>query len=106
MQDYSRAEGPLRLTFNPPDKITAAAITAAAGADDVIKALGLKIDYAGTRKQEVAAPAPAPATPNAAAAAPKKGGKETTKDEDDDDDSKDARRNSGIASAGRDAVSL
>ena len=93
MQDYAAPKGPLRLTFNPPDKITAAAIAAAAGADDVIKALGLKIDYAGTRKQEVAAPAPAGPAPDAGA--PKKGaGKGVTKDEEeeDDDDSKTVKK--------------
>lgn len=85
MEDYKSPKGPLRITLSPPDKVTAAAITNAKGADDVIKALGIKVDYAGTRKMT-----PAPAT----AAGGDKGGvgdaakdaaKGTTKDEDDDD---------------------
>jgi len=73
MEDYATPKGTLRLTFNPPGKITAATITGASGADDVIKGLGLTVDYAGTRKQEVAAApaAPAPGATPAPGAAPK-----------------------------------
>jgi hypothetical protein len=85
MEDYQAPKGPLRITLSPPDKVTAAAITNAKGADDVIKALGIKVDYAGTRKMAPAAPAPAAASDkggvgNAAKDAAK------GKDEDDDDD--------------------
>ena len=63
MADYKSPKGPLRITLSPPDKVTAATVTSAKGADDVIKALGIKVDYAGTRK--MAGAAPAPATPPA-----------------------------------------
>lgn len=87
MEDYKAPKGPLRITLSPPDKVTAAAITNAKGADDVIKALGIKVDYAGTRRM----------TPATAAAGDKsgvgdaakdaaKGTKSATRDEDDDDD--------------------
>jgi hypothetical protein len=91
MEDYKAPKGPLRITLSPPDKVTAAAVTNAKGADDVIKALGIKVDYAGTRKMTPAAAAPTPA-PAAGADkggvgnAAKDAGKGTTKDEDDDDD--------------------
>ncbi|MGH7093981.1 MAG: hypothetical protein ACREFB_10650 [Stellaceae bacterium] len=51
IEDYKSPKGPLRLTFNPLPKTTVETITKAKGADEVIKALGLTVDYAGTRKQ-------------------------------------------------------
>jgi hypothetical protein len=57
MEDYKSPKGPLRVTLSPPGKVIAAAITSAKGADDVINVLGLKVDYAGTRKMAPAAPA-------------------------------------------------
>ena len=36
------------MTLNPPDKISATALSSAAGADDVVKALGLDVSYSGT----------------------------------------------------------
>jgi len=81
MEDYKAPKGPLRITLSPPDKVTAAAMTGAKGADDVIKALGIKVDYAGTRKMAPVAPA----------AAGDKGGvgnaaKDAAKGKDEDDD--------------------
>jgi hypothetical protein len=62
LEDFKAPKGPLTLTFNPPPKTSVETITSAKGADDVIRALGLTVAYAGTRKQEpMAAPAPAPA---------------------------------------------
>jgi len=55
LEDYKSPKGPLRLTFNPPPKTSVETITGAKGADEVIKALGLTVNYAGTRKQAAAA---------------------------------------------------
>jgi hypothetical protein len=95
MEDYKSPKGPLRVTLSPPDKVTAAAITNAKGADDVIKALGIKVDYPGTRKMT---PAPAPVAGGDkggvgdAAKDAAKAGKATTTDEDDDDATKDVTK--------------
>jgi hypothetical protein len=86
LEDYKSPKGPLRLTFSPADKTSVATITGAKGADDVIKALGLKVDYAGTRKMDVAAPAPAAPGGGGVGNAANPAGKPGTKDEDDDDD--------------------
>jgi hypothetical protein len=53
--DYKQPKGPLKITLNPPDKISAATIAAASTADEAIKALGLVVSYAGTK--------PGPAAP-------------------------------------------
>jgi hypothetical protein len=82
-EDYKSPKGPLRLTFSPADKTSVTTITSAKGADDVIKALGLKVDYAGTRKMDVAAPTAARGGVDNAA---KSTGKPATKDEEDDED--------------------
>jgi len=63
LDDYKQPKGPLRLTFNPPSKTSAAALSSAASADDVVKALGLVVSYAGTVPQK--APAPSAAAPAA-----------------------------------------
>jgi hypothetical protein len=55
LEDYEKPKGPLRLTFSPPEKTTAEAITNAKNPDEVIKALGLTVSYAGTRKQHAEA---------------------------------------------------
>ena len=64
LDDYKQPKGPLRLTFNPPSKISAATLSGASSADDVIKAVGLVVSYAGTVPQK--APAPSAAAPAAA----------------------------------------
>lgn len=87
MEDYKSPKGPLRITLSPPDKVTAATITNAKGADDVIKALGVKVDYAGTRKMAAAAPAPSTAGGDKGGVGNAAKGKGATKDEDDDDNS-------------------
>ena len=48
VDDYKKPKGPLKVTLNPPDKISATALSSAAGADDVIKALGMDVSYSGT----------------------------------------------------------
>ena len=57
VDDYKKPKGPLKVTLNPPDKISATALSSAAGADDVIKSLGLDVSYSGT------VPHPAPKKP-------------------------------------------
>lgn len=83
MEDYKAPKGPLRVTLSPPGKVTAAVVTNAKGPDDVIKALGIKVDYAGTRKMT---PAPAAGDKGGVGNAAQEAGKGATKDEDDDDD--------------------
>jgi hypothetical protein len=56
LDDYQQPKGPLRVTLNPPGKTSAAALAGMKTPDEVIKALGLVVSYAGTRPQ-------APATP-------------------------------------------
>jgi hypothetical protein len=63
--DYKQPKGPLRVTLNPPGKVSAAALSAASNPEDVIKALGIAVSYAGT----VAKPASASAPHSAAAPA-------------------------------------
>src|SRR5260221_4303079 len=41
VDDYKKPKGPLKVTLNPPDKISATALSSAAAADNVIKSLGL-----------------------------------------------------------------
>jgi hypothetical protein len=45
LDDYAHPKGPLRITLNPPSKISAAALSAATGSEEVIKALGLVVSY-------------------------------------------------------------
>jgi len=49
LDDYQKPKGPLRLTFNPTSKASAADLSNAKTADDMVKALGLEVSYAGTR---------------------------------------------------------
>src|SRR5205085_1861254 len=58
VDDYKQPKGPLRITFNPPGKISGAALQAAAGPEDVIKALGIAVSYAGTVAKPATAAAP------------------------------------------------
>jgi len=57
LDDYKQPKGPLRVTLNPPGKITSAALAGMTNPDDAIAALGLVVSYAGTRPQPPAAPA-------------------------------------------------
>ena len=54
VDDYKKPKGPLKLTFNPPDKVSASALSSAASADEVIKTLGLDVSYSGTVPHPVA----------------------------------------------------
>jgi len=62
IEDYKQPKGPLKITLNPPGKLSAAAISDAKDPEDAIKAMGLVVSYAGTRP----GPAAAPAAPGAA----------------------------------------
>ena len=59
LDDYKHPKGPLRVTFNPPGKISAAEIAGMTKPDEAITALGLAVSYAGTRPQAPAPPAAA-----------------------------------------------
>ncbi len=62
MEDYHEPKGPLRVSLDPPGKTSAAALSAMKTPDEAIKALGLKVSYAGTRPQAPATP-PSPEKP-------------------------------------------
>jgi hypothetical protein len=49
MEDYKHPKGPLKITLNPPGRLTAAAISNAKTPEAAIKAMGLVVSYAGTR---------------------------------------------------------
>lgn len=72
--DYAAPKGPLTVTLNPPAKLDFEALGKAAQASGVVKVLGLKVDYAGTRPWVApaapAAPTPAPAQTAQAPATP------------------------------------
>ncbi len=55
IEDYKQPKGPLKITLNPPGKLSAAAVSDAKDPEDAIKAMGLVVSYAGTR--------PGPAAP-------------------------------------------
>jgi hypothetical protein len=55
LDDYQQPKGPLRVTLNPPEKTSAAALSAMTTPDEAIKALGLVVSYAGTKPQGAAA---------------------------------------------------
>ena len=63
LDDYQQPKGPLRVTLNPPEKTSAAAISGMTTPDEAIKALGLVVSYAGTKPQA------APAKPDTKASA-------------------------------------
>ena len=48
LDDYKKPKGPLTVTLKPDKKFSGADLKNASGADDVIKALGLAVNYAGT----------------------------------------------------------
>src|SRR5258708_37924047 len=62
LDDYRQPKGPLRVTLNPPEKTSAAALSAMTTPDEAIKALGLVVSYAGTKPQAAVASAPASAS--------------------------------------------
>jgi hypothetical protein len=45
--DYKHPKGPLKITVNPPNKASAAALSHIKSADDAVKALGLVVTYGG-----------------------------------------------------------
>src|SRR5258708_15591704 len=49
LDDYQQPKGPLRVTLDPPEKTSAAAIAGMTTPDEAIKALGLVVSYAGTK---------------------------------------------------------
>ena len=49
IEDYQKPKGPLRITLNPPDKASAASLQNAKSADEIVKALGLTVNYPGKR---------------------------------------------------------
>src|SRR5260370_32056149 len=63
LDDYRQPKGPLRVTLNPPEKTSAAALSAMTTPDEAIKALGLVVSYAGTKPQAAAASAGTPSDP-------------------------------------------
>ncbi len=72
LDDYQQPKGPLRVTLNPPEKTSAAALSAMTTPDEAITALGLVVSYAGTKPQ---APAAKSDTTASASAPGKPGGK-------------------------------
>jgi hypothetical protein len=73
VEDYAKPKGPLKITLNPPDKVSSAQLSDAKSADDMVKLLGLQVSYAGARSSK----------PGATAAAAK-----DVPAKDDDDDKK------------------
>jgi hypothetical protein len=71
LDDYKQPKGSLRVTLNPPDKVSAAALAGMTTPDEAIAALGLVVSYAGTRPRAQIAQA----TPGPASAIPSPGGK-------------------------------
>ena len=57
LEDYKQPKGPLRVTLNPPRKVSATELSAMTNPDEAIAALGLVVSYAGTRPQAPARPA-------------------------------------------------
>jgi hypothetical protein len=49
VEDYQKPKGPLHIALNPPDTVSSADLGGAKTADDMVKLLGIKITYAGTR---------------------------------------------------------
>jgi hypothetical protein len=68
VEDYKQPKGPLRVTLDPPGKISAAALSGASSPEDVIKALGIAVSYAGTVAKPAIASAPPAAAPASAPA--------------------------------------
>lgn len=82
VEDYAKPKGPLRIALNPPAKMSGTDLSNAKSADEIVKALGIEVTYAGTRSSKPGATAPAAA--GGSAVGP--GSKDVpAKDEDDDD---------------------
>ena len=47
LDDYKRPKGPLKITVNPPNKASAAALSDINSPDDAVRALGLVVTYGG-----------------------------------------------------------
>jgi hypothetical protein len=47
LDDYKHPKGPLKVTVNPPNKASAAALSDIKSPDDAVKALGLVVTYGG-----------------------------------------------------------
>ena len=47
LDDYKRPKGPLKITVNPPNKASAAALSDIKSPDDAVEALGLVVTYGG-----------------------------------------------------------
>jgi hypothetical protein len=47
LDDYNQPKGPLKITVNPPNKASAAALSDIKSPDDAVKALGLVVTYGG-----------------------------------------------------------
>ena len=45
--DYKHPKGPLKITVNPPNKASAAALSDIKSPDDAVRALGLVVTYGG-----------------------------------------------------------
>ena len=74
VEDYAKPKGPLKITLSPPDKVSSAQLSDAKTADEMVKLLGIKVSYAGSRSSK----------PGAAAAA----AKDVPAKDDGDDDKK------------------
>src|SRR5262245_27332555 len=70
LRDWQRPKGALRITLNPAAKVTAAVLSQAGSPEDVVKALGLSVNYGGAApagpRPSVTAQATPPAAPPAA----------------------------------------
>ena len=47
LDDYKHPKGPLKITVNPPNKASAAALSDIKSPDDAVRALGLVVTYGG-----------------------------------------------------------
>jgi hypothetical protein len=54
VEDYQKPKGPLKITLNPPDKVSNADLSKAKSADEIVKLLGVDVTYAGTRASKPA----------------------------------------------------
>jgi len=52
VEDYAKPKGPLKITLNPPGKVTNQELSDAKSADEVVKLLGIQVSYAGTRSSK------------------------------------------------------
>lgn len=75
-EDYAKPKGPLKITLDPPDKVSNQQLSDAKSADEMVKLLGIQVSYPGTRSSK----------PGETAAAASPGAKDApAKDEDDED---------------------